>query len=71
MRRFHASGVDCTDEDDAIGGGTAGERPGKPTPELRDTGGYPFVSGVIRSLPVSRTAFCHHFPKERIRALRD
>ena len=37
---------------------------------LRDTKGYPFVSDVIRGLPVSRTAFCHHFPKERIRELR-
>ena len=37
---------------------------------LRDTKGHPFVSDVIRSLPVARTAFYRHFPKERIRELR-
>ncbi len=37
---------------------------------LRDIRGYPFVSDVIRSLPLGRTAFYHHFPKERIRELR-
>ena len=55
-----------------------GGQPGKLTPELRrqaegmlrDTRNYPFVSDVIRSLPVGRTAFYHHFPKERIRELR-
>ena len=37
---------------------------------LRDTRGYPFVSDVVRSLSIGRTAFYHHFPKERIRELR-
>ena len=37
---------------------------------LRDTSGYPFISDVIRSLSIGRTAFYHHFPKERIRELR-
>jgi len=37
---------------------------------LRDTRGYPFVSDVIRNLSIGRTAFYHHFPKERIRELR-
>ena len=37
---------------------------------LRDTRGYPFVSDVIRSLSISRTAFYHHFPKERIQELK-
>ena len=37
---------------------------------LRDTRGYPFVSDVIRSLSIGRTAFYRHFPKERIRELR-
>ncbi len=58
--------------------GRRGGRPGKLTPELRrqaeamlrDTGGYPFISDVIRSLPIGRTAFYRHFPKERIRELR-
>ena len=58
--------------------GRRGGRPVKLTPELRrraeamlrDTKGYPFVSDVIRSLPVGRTAFYRHFPKERIRELR-
>ena len=55
-----------------------GGRPVKLTPALRrraeamlrDTKGYPFVSDVIRGLPVGRTAFYRHFPKERIRELR-
>ena len=59
-------------------GGRTGGRPSKLTPELRrqaeamlrDTRGYPFVSDVIRSLSIGRTAFYHHFPKERIRELR-
>ncbi len=37
---------------------------------LRETRGYPFISDVIRSLSIGRTAFYHHFPKERIRELR-
>ena len=37
---------------------------------LRDRKVCPFVSDVIRSLPVGRTAFYRHFPKERIRELR-
>ena len=37
---------------------------------LMDIRGCPFVSDVIRGLPTGRTAFCHHFPKERIRELR-
>ena len=58
--------------------GRRGGRPSKLTPELRrqaeamlrDTRGYPFISDVIRSLSIGRTAFYHHFPKERIRELR-
>ncbi len=58
--------------------GRRGGRPSKLTPELRrqaeamlrDTRGYPFVSDVIRNLSIGRTAFYHHFPKERIRELR-
>ena len=58
--------------------GRRGGRPGKLTPELRrqaeamlrDTRNYPFVSDVIRSLSIGRTAFCHYLPKERIQELR-
>ena len=47
-----------------------GGRPGKLTPELRhqaeailsDKKGYPFISDVIRSLTIGRTAFHHYFP---------
>ena len=37
---------------------------------LRDSKGYPFVSNVVHSLSIGRTAFHHHFLKERIRELR-
>ena len=58
--------------------GRRGGRPVKLTPELRrqaeavlrDTKVCPFVSDVIRGLPIGRTAFHRHFPKERIRELR-
>ncbi len=58
--------------------GRRGGRPSKLTPELRrqaeamlrNTKGYAFVSDVIRNLSIGRTAFYHHFPKERIRELR-
>jgi len=35
-----------------------------------DAEGYSFVSDVIRNLSIGRTAFYHHFPKERIREIR-
>ena len=58
--------------------GRRGGRPSKLTPELRrqveamlrDTRNYPFVSDVIRSLSIKRTAFYYHPSKERIRELR-
>ncbi|MCE2524125.1 MAG: recombinase family protein [Rhodobacteraceae bacterium] len=58
--------------------GRLGGRPTKFTPKLvrqaeamlRDTTGYPFISDVIGSLPIGRTAFYNHFPPDRIRELR-
>ena len=58
--------------------GRRGGRPSKLTPELvrqaeamlRDANGYPFISDVIGSLPIGRTAFYNHFTPDRILELR-
>jgi len=34
---------------------------------LRDSNGYPFISDVISSLLIGRTAFYNHFMPDRIR----